>query len=423
LRLGVGNKFRLTDSQDLDFILTQPHCNYISMKPLKKRIILLCTIIIVFSCRNPNDEVENIEAINLKYNNYKIDTLQLSPPSYSGVGMLTVFKDTLFLFDRIFGTLSTFDKSGKFYRRHLGLGKGPKELEGGHLHAILPNGEHAFLADFGIWYYNSMYEKKRFVQFDWDCDRENLLQLEKTPAPEKVCSYGYKWGFSQQYPPFLYTKEDKLIIPVSFEHPKMNAFAHQDYYKQTFMYANLDIKESKVKNLLVKRPTTLIKKGIIPNFDFAQIVNDSSGHLIVSYATEPHMEIYSAKGELLKRFGIEGQNMKINYPQAQTTDYEKIEASGYLERESFGWYDGLFMDTSNQYILRNYYKGVIKNKKSWGLQVYDESYTLIADLEIAHYCRIIGKIGSEYVATGVGAEDTPLYVYKLQLLKKNRIIN
>lgn len=373
------------------------------------------------SCNSETETVLIKQNTDLQINQFKLDTIWLEPPVYSGVGMFHVYKDTIFLFDKILGTISTFDKNGTLYKRHLGLGKGPYELESGHIHSVLPSGKHAFLADFGIWNYSSSYEKGKFVQIDWNCEGEQMEALEKNPYPDKSCSYGYKWGIAQNNPPFLSLNNERLIIPVSFEHPKMNAFQHKKYYEQTYLYGILNSNSGKIEQLLIKRPASISEKGILPNFDITQIALDNQNNILCSYATEPLIDVFSSAGELLFRFGVQGNHMNTDYPKTIDTDYEVIEQKGWKERENYGWYDGLYLDETNGYTFRNYFKGNISGENKYGIQIYDSTYTLISDLDLPVNCRIIGKIEDEYIASGIFKEDGTLPAFfKLSLYNSEK---
>ncbi len=360
---------------------------------------------LLISCNGGTEAVFINQNRDLKIHQYSIDTIWLKPPVYSGIGMFNVYKDTIFLFDKIFGTISTFDKNGLFYKRHLGLGKGPNELENGHIHSILPSGEHAFLADFGIWKYSSAYQKGEFFQIDWNCDGERLEALEQTPYPEKICSYGYKWNLASHNPAFHAINNEKLIIPVSFEHPKMNAFQHKKYYEESYLYGILNNTTGKVEELLIKRPVSIAEKGILPNFDLSQIILDNQNNIYCTYATEPLIDVFSISGKLQFRFGIRGSNMNTSYPKVVDTDYEVIEQKGWKEREVYGWYEGLYCDIAKGYLFRNYAKGNISGENKWGIQIYDSTYTLIGDIDVPVNCRIIGKIQEEYIVSGILKED------------------
>jgi hypothetical protein len=342
----------------------------------------------------------------------------LNPTVYSGEGSISVVGDTIYFFDPIIGTIHTFDIHGKLLQRHLGYGKGPMELEAGKYHTILSNGQHIFLSDFGYWIHNKSFEKNTFLPIDWNCNISDMEALEKKPDPDNPCIYYFKWGLSMDNSSIIEIDNQRVLVPITTEHEKLNAFQHTQYYKDTYLFAIQNIRTGNTEKLIVKRPANIIKKGLLPNFDLAFAAVKSNNEIVITHATEGILNVYDTLGKVIFGFGIEGKEINNQYTPTASGDYEEIEAQGDEERLKFGWYTGLYLDRNSGYILRSYYKGNMEMKDKWGLQIYDDSYTLIGDISLPTGMRIVGKIGDTYIGyPQLLDETTPPCFLKIRLIK------
>lgn len=389
---------------------------FYKLLPMLKIVIAKILFITAIGCSQADKTIKNIEHIDIQYNKIFFDTVFLSPTVYSGEGSLSISKKFIYLFDPLIGVIHTFNIDGTLEGRHLGFGGGPMELDRGHFHFVLPNGSHGFLSDYGYWLHKTNYEKERFSQIDWGCKESDITKLDRTPEPENPCLYFFKWGLSLEKSKVTVIDSQRVLVPVSFEHEKMNAFQHLDYYKRTYLFSIHNLTNGTVEKLIVKRQPNLVSRKLIPNFDLAFATVDANRDIIVTHATESLMEVWDTSGNIKMTFGIEGKNIRKDYVARDPGNYEEIESEAEEERLKFGWYNGLHFDQKSGYLFRTYYKGDLESKMKWGLQIYDTSYALIGDISLPAELKVIGSINGNFVGfPALLSEDQQPYFVKFRL--------
>lgn len=370
--------------------------------------------LLLFSCNktsNQQDEMLIRSVKTIQFQSLKADSLMLNPPAFSGSGFFKILGDSIYFLDSQYSALSVFNSEGKFCKKYLGEGEGPGETKRVNKLLTLTDGRHFVLSDFTYSLYSPAWQRLATGQIDWEHKNADENEILNNPNPELLAMYGFNW-MSATSPCLAARSNNRIIFPISCEHPKMNAFEHEEYYKSARILAELDVNTGKIDTIFGTRSPQYLQRRFIPNFDFYQFTVASGDSLIVSFAADSLLFVYDNKNKLAKKFGVSGRDMKTDYHATQG-NFEEVESHFQEEMKKYGHYDFLWHDQKNKLTFRSYKKG---ESKLSGLQVYNGQYNLIADVDTPWDFQVIGYIAPYYYASGIINEEKEILgIYRFAL--------
>ena len=372
------------------------------------KVIFLFALVTVIGCEKGNESFFPYQSVSIKdisINNITIDTLRIIPPSSSYVIESGIFNDNIYLFDRYYCTMLTFDKEGNFLCENLGQGRGPKETPIGRIisHGIFQNGDFVLLGS-NLDHY--LYNK--------DCETINMFTL--MPNEDKNINiednpYTYTHLYNDMV---CRTYNDKVYFSVRAEHPELNHLDHtSDFLNKSCNILEVDIYDQTKNKVLSKgypdhykkQPyNNVILSGV--NFDV-----DHNGNFYISYEADSMIYCYDKNFKPINCFGYSGVNMDLNY--VPITNYSDSRKNYRNERNKKGYYYWVEYEEQTSLLFRTYKKG--EQEISDGLQIYNTN-KLIADVDIPKNMRVMGYIAPYYYSYVISDEDQEtmiLYRFKL----------
>ena len=360
------------------------------MKVIIKIISLLTVTFQLLQCTSNKES----DSLIIKHTHSEIsakiiefDSIEVDASNTSSYGFFFLQDSIIYFSDQMFASLYTYDLSGSFKNRYLGLGNGPSELT--NLRKIFQsNNPHIFYALDNA---NMLYEinnsnwtvsKKGVVDFGWG-------KLNNGMDPEKPSSYTFNSLNYFNFRLYQVPGTTKMIFPI---YSGNNNFCGQSdntnasyYYKNARIIASLDLKSMKVEEPFGEKPKIYQDFQYIPNME-GMSFDVKYDTIYVSFFPDSLIYAYEySSRSLLFAFGKKGRNMNQNY--YETNSFEKAYARRLEDTNEFGYYITLKYIKETDLLFRGYYKGI--NSESDGLQIY-QNYNLIADIDVAKRFQLIG---------------------------------
>lgn len=341
----------------------------------------------------------------IKFTELLCDTIFLEDIHCSQNGHLSYDKSSFIYLDKTFCFAFIFDEGGKFQERHLGSGKGPNEIIFGTNY--LPfNDSHFVYGNLRNYYViNDQWSaiKKQVIRWEGKSSRSEVYN---NPKPEMIAIYE---PINYRNAPTIY-KENFLLLPVNTEHWKYNGFKHLEYYRDSRIFALLNIESGEVESIYGRRSKEYLEYKFLPNFDFFHF-DCFKNEIILNYDIDSSLYVLDEKFNAKMKFGFAGRDMNTRY--RETKGYDDAEDNFFADRKEFGHYDYVKFIQETGMIFRTYSKG---GKSSNGLQVYNQEFNLIADVDVPVGFRVLGQRNNTYYAEyDEGLQKQPMIILKFKL--------
>lgn len=356
------------------------------------------------SCKEDGDYWENFQIRGGKGNSIlsqlDCDSIIMENIHSSGFGNFECGGGKILYLDKTFKFIFSFDHKGNKTGRYNGLGQGPNEfLQSNSLiynkktNVVLGNLETYYLLDssFNI-------TKKGIIEWGGNAD---LKEIKDSPKPSM--SEIYEIIEYDNFPCLF--NDSLLLVPVNTEHFKYNGFISSDYYKDSHIFALLDLKKGNIESLQGKRSPEYLKYKYLPNFDFFHF-DCSNDKIYINYEIDSVIYVLDKKFKPVSKFGYAGTDMNCNYK--PTNGYDVAENRFLTDREIFGYYSYLKFIKETKVLFRTYTKG---ERSKDGMQIYDYTYNLVGNVEVPKGFRVIGYCNGRYFAECTeGLSATPMYI-------------
>ena len=352
-------------------------------------IIVTCLIVLLLCfTRYGTVVMNNYELIKTeKIDNVqiKIDTSFLDLKSSSDVYFIKILNGKIHVIDKLYGTIKVFNKNGKYLDTYLGKKMYP------YLNEIFSlsyyNNSYYLVDNYLIYKFNSNFilQDSSNIKF-----KPNILSFDtENPNPNQVMFYQLNFEAMNNYVGL----DDKLIIPVEMELPKLNAYNTNAYYKKAFNFALLDTNSFKVKKLF-SNWSNPYQHG--KNYPFLTSASYSINKGLIFKNYEADTLIYVMDESLTPKFkfGVCPKNMNRDYrPTKRLAEAFDATALEKYQKE-FGYFKSIIAIDS--YTFRLYSTGNLgKNNRFNGLQIY-HNYQLVAEKQFNDELEIIGYLKPFY---------------------------
>jgi hypothetical protein len=379
-----------------------------------KKIIPVLTFVILFcNCsnkkKNGNFYVPTNSQTSISISKLSFDSIPLDSITTSYVIESNLHDSSIYVMDRFFCTLYTFDLNGHFKFKKLGSGHAKGEIPVGRIatHTFLNNGN-LFILD-----YNCVYR-----QYDKDILLSDFFKIRYDRSKRTKD----KEEFYQN--PIEYTQFYEDMVCRSYKNNVyFNARASSNeccYVNNTAQHLknNSNILEVKLDDQDFGR---LLATGFPPSYQENSLqkailcsVNydiDLNGNFYVTYEADSLIRQYDNDYNELKCFGYAGIDMDLNYK--TITTLEESRKNWRNERLTKGYYNWLEYVDETGLLFRSYQKG--ETRSTDGLQIYKDG-VLIGDVSVPKGLKVMGYIAPYYYSYVIPNEEKEfMYLYRFKL--------
>ncbi len=371
---------------------------------LKKILFILLVSVFFCDCNQKNSYWQEFHQKGKKNKTLRsqlqFDTITMEDVNSSSSGNFVCDGEEILYLDKKTKVILHFDLEGHKKATTNGFGQGPNEFVAANS-LLVNNRAKVVLGDFATYYLlDDSFDitKKGVIDWGGTATQEEIYNAPKSTMPEiyEIIEY-------ENFPCLL--SDSIVLLPVNTEHFKYNGFRSLDYYKESHIFALLDLKSGHIKGLKGRRSPEYLKYSYLPNFDFFHFDCDDT-RIYVSYDIDSTIYVLDKQFHPQFKFGYAGSGMNCNYK--PTNSYEEAEGKFLTDRATYGHYSYLKYIKETGLLFRTYTKG---GKKKDGLQVYDSQYNLIADIDVPQGLRVIGYHNGKYLAEcSEGLNAIPMYI-------------
>ena len=376
-------------------------------------IITLYLLALCISCsesnnENNNDLYSNITllntASNITINSIKIDTVKTNINfTYSGDTFWKHRDDTLYLFDRLLGIVDIFNCKGEFYKRALGIGKGPNEVMEEIGTVCNFNNGWLIVDIYNVFRFSRSFDNKRHkFLFSIDQDMQKKKQdLRNNPNPAKDIEL-YVPAYITPQMTFLNNKS--VIMKISCEYPD---FREKKYYTESAIVAEYSFNKGTITKLMGKYPPCYKTENYTTAFANHYYSKYNKNNYLLNFGIDSLIYICDNSFNPKKAFGLSGKMKNINYD-TKDSDNKTNHYNFKNERIIRGYYTSIYYCKEKDLTFRIYKTGIKKENIPVDLsevtnpsrmQIY-KGTNLIGDVSIPEHFEIIGYNDSWFFADG-----------------------
>lgn len=378
-----------------------------------RNAFIFIVIISCISCNNINDQdnndyYSNIERVgsgkDISINRLSIDTVKTNVSfTYSGDVFWKMKDDTLYLFDRLLGIVDIFNRKGEFYKRALGIGKGPNEVME-EIGTVCNFKDGWLIVDiYNVFRFSRAFDNKRHkFLFSIDRDMQKKKQdLLKNPNPAKDIEL---YVPAYLYPQMVFLKNQSVLIKVSCEYPD---FRENRYYKESALIGEYDFTKGTITRLMGRYSNEYKTEDYTVAFANHYFTKYKNEGYLLSFGIDTLLYICDDDFKPHKAFGISGNMENTEYARKNKKD-KTISHNFKTERLIKGYYTSIFYCNENNLTFRVYKTGIkkdnipndlSKSKNPSRMQIY-KGTKLIGDVPVPEHFEIIGHKGTWFYADG-----------------------
>lgn len=372
-----------------------------------KNVILYILLSVFTSCsvhENPFEKIKVISNSNVVADlkpvieKVELDSIYCSYNGFSGITP----DGNIYYFDRYFGNLYTFDKSGNFISKTLGLGRSDKEttIREAVGHAFTEG--HFVLAgsnlDFEI--FNSELKKEKTCNFPFKPDI--------TGNAENFETYSFAFGN-----PVFRLHDGIFYAGMHSENMSFNYFDQPNkFLTQSCHIGRINLKEEKYESMILSGfpPIYLDDKDKYASMFYVNFDISRSDDLYVSFEADSLIYKCTLSGKPLEAFGKGGCDMDMDYKPVHSWEEMDIFSKNRMGKGRYSWVE--YIDETGL-LFRSYIKGDISDTD--GLQIYRDGI-MLADMDVPKGFRVTGYIAPYYYSQVFEDEsEEKLYIFKINL--------
>lgn len=370
-----------------------------------KYCIILILFIFFVSCdeQSSDEKFTHVECNQLSSYGQDVidqcDTLSLEAIPSSYIGQLKFDDNKFYFVDEKFCRIYYFDMEGKFIIHKFNKGRSNTEITGDVVtgYTKLDNGNHCVVSSIVYSLYDTTY--RRYKTKVLNTENGSIVDASN-PA---IYTMSYDKFILKTYKNFIYYN-------VTLQHPDFNFIEHPEitYYQASNLFI-YDIEKDEVVGMIGKYPE-MYRNSDHNQFSLINFDVNRSGFIYLSFEADENIYIYDSSFKPTICFGVAGKEMNVNYP--KLTTYNDFRTNYVEHRQKYSFYKDILYLESFDYIARIYSKDTADRD---GLQIYNNSNALIADLSIPKECKIAGA-DSKYLYLynlDSGYENIKLYKIKL----------
>jgi hypothetical protein len=345
------------------------------------------------------------QAINIKWDSIVIDAFNTS-----GQGNYFMIDSVITFADHYYARIYNYDcHTGTLLSQEFGLGNGPNELNRFFYACPVRNDTSVFIIDnsINVTFYGAQsyaLERKGLLNFKWKGRYTGEYDLPEIYNFMLMTDLGgniYNMG------------NDTLIIPIQ---PVINYACESEiitkaHFKKSHILGLLDKKTMEVVRVFGNY-SSAYQKRLLPQFNFfSYLVRHDT--IYVDFPVDSLIYVYKYPDKLLYTFGYECKDIDRSY-----TESNRIEDKIYDDFQRCGFNTELIYIPELKLFCRTYMKS--GHAGSYGLQLYNHTYDLIADIHVPCHFKLIGYYDSYLYGVTLIPEETYdntfVTFYKLKIL-------
>ena len=373
---------------------------------MKINIYLFSLIITLFSCNSFHQkdtvylaELRNTNP-NISITTLLLDSFYLEQVESSYIGFLSMSPDSIFLIDKKICTVFIFDTEGKFCKKRLGMGQGPKEITAGNIdgYSLIAPNSHLFLGpsnDCHLFNNNFQIQKQFFI----DKGKKEESNAYAAPWIYTLC---YENLIIKNYGNYLYYN-------VFSEHKSLNFIdSPKNYFDNAHYLSKLNLETGKIEEMLGKFPEIYIRDKGLKQYSFVNFDISNEGRFSISFEADSLIYEYDKNFTPICSYGYSGRNLQIK-SKVLSTFREFSENYNKCRNES-GFYRSLKYIDETDLLFRTYKRAT--QSEYDGMQIYKDR-VLIGDFDVPEAFKILGYVAPYYYATtGIDEENETILLYK-----------
>lgn len=380
--------------------------------------------LVLAACQSSGEETQQDDIphrhsqTTIRYNQLKLDTLLLKPELFSGNGFMHLSEaDSLYYFDKIFGTVFVFDLKGKYYGRHLRIGEAPNEVKGIDSYTETPQG-HLIMHDWTFYHFDKNWQllKKQVIDYNTKKSQKELLE---NPQAADFGIYEVEYKDNQLQ---IIEGGKSLLINVVSEHPLFNAYANSEFYQEARIIAKLDLKNTKVVELLGRRPKSYQSYTFLPHYIYFNYDwEEKTKQFYITFNPDSLIYVYDDKLQPNYTFGVAGKDMDTKYIARKGVKLAYEEELYYEDRIRKGYYHHIKHFEELALTFRVYTQGsnspeaFTEEDNPKRMQIY-KGENLIGDCAVPKHFRLLAYRAPYFYAEGLFDEEQEvLGVYRFRL--------
>jgi len=350
------------------------------------------------------NDISSKQAVVVEWDSVVIDAFNTS-----GRGDYFMIDSIISFADRNYARVYNYDcRSGELLSHHFGLGMGPNELNKFSLATPVKNDSSVFIIDgnLEVHFYNKnkcVLDKKGMMDFGWVNRYTGEYELPQV----------YNFMLMSDLGANVYKYHDNLVVPIQ----PITRYACEDglitraHYEKSHILGLLDVNTMKITEVFGHYPSSFLDKSM-PQFNFfSYFIQDDLFY--VNFPTDSLIYVYKYPDQLKYVFGYECEEVNRNY-----TTSNKINKEIYKDFVNCGMNTGIYHFPELKYICRTYMKDM--TNRIGGMQIYNYSYDLIAEIEVPPNFKLLGYFDSCFYGVTLKPteteENTFVTFYKGRLL-------
>jgi len=360
-------------------------------------IIIASIIVLLNSCTYDKNEITHLgkNISNSQNVQIEIDSIVIDAFYTSSQGNFFM-KDSIITFaDNYYARMFEFNcKNGELISQHFGLGEGPDEMLRFLYAYPIENDTSVFVIDgnlsvtlFGETAHRL--DKKGMLDFKWDDD----------PSRDYESPKAYNFMFMGDFGTYIYNKDSMYIVPVS---PMIKVLGYdgnmgKDFYKKSHILGLVNKKTLEVEKVFGSFPE-ICNEIPTPHFDFFSYLIDGD-KLYYNHPIDSLVYVYEYPDKLLYTFGYECKDINRSY-----TKSTSLEDEIYEDYKKVGIVTEIKKFPESELFIRTYIKDMGTQK--FGMQIYNSSHDLLADVEMPTYFKLLGYHDSYFYGVTMMPRET-----------------
>ncbi len=378
---------------------------------MKKTVFYLIFLLVVFTSCKRNKDVLHIGKDYSKTFDLVLewDSLTIDIFNTSGIGDFFMRDSVISFADHQYARIYNYScNTGDLLSYHLGLGNGPNELQKFLYANTIQNDTSVFIVNNNIEFFlcgnDYLLERKGLMNFGW----KNRYTGEYD-SPEV-----YNFMLTTDFGVNVYKyDDDRVIIPIQplIYYACENEIVTRKHYKKSHILGLLNLKTMEVDSVFGRYPK-YYHEHLLPHIDYFSYLY-SNNELIVSFAVDSLIYVYEYPDKLLYTFGYECKDIVRDY-----TESSRLTNDLYKDFIKTGISTEILNFPETGFFFRTYIKNM--QNTSFGMQIYNRSYDLLADVEVPKYFKLLGYFDSCYYGITFVPEETDentyITIYKIKIL-------